>query len=238
MNGFLPYKQSQAGFTLLEMAVVMVILGVLLGGLITPLSTQRDIANERGTDRSMAEVYSALIGYAVVNGRLPCPATLASNGSESPIGGGACTTEHGFVPAVTLGLNGRFNNTNQLLDEWYNPIKYSLSNAGGTFQYSTGISLPLQTPSLRICRSTACVPTEIIADNLVAVIISRGKDGAAAPVSPDQLRNFKPENNSNTSFVTHESSESVGAEFDDRLIWISPTQLALPLVQAGVISSP
>ena len=102
---------NQRGFSLIEMAVVMVILAMILGGILMPLSTQRDINNRNNTDRQLQEIHDALIGFAVVNGRLPCPATLTSAGVAAPNAAtAACTQEHGFVPGRTLGLNGSYNN--------------------------------------------------------------------------------------------------------------------------------
>lgn len=71
---------SSEGFTIMELTVVLVIIGLLLGGLLVPLSTQRDIDYSKATDKSLADIREALIGFAVINGRLPCPAdpTLAS----------------------------------------------------------------------------------------------------------------------------------------------------------------
>ena len=73
------YSHPSNGFTLVEMAVVLVIVGLLLAGLLMPLSAQLDQRNTTDTQKALAEIQQALIGYAIVNGRLPCPAqaTLA-----------------------------------------------------------------------------------------------------------------------------------------------------------------
>lgn len=82
------------GFTLMELTVVLVIVGLLLGGLLVPLSAQRDVEFVKATDKSLADIREALIGFAVINGRLPCPAdkTIASGvtgaGVEATAGSG------------------------------------------------------------------------------------------------------------------------------------------------------
>ncbi|MCX7173914.1 MAG: prepilin-type cleavage/methylation domain-containing protein [Proteobacteria bacterium] len=75
------------GFSLMELAVVLVIVALLLGGLLVPLGTQRDVEFMRATEKSLADIREALIGFAAVNGRLPCPAqaTIASGAANAGI---------------------------------------------------------------------------------------------------------------------------------------------------------
>ena len=83
------------GFTLTEIAVVMIIVALLLGGMLMPLSAQQDSRYRADTDTALNDIREALIGFAVVNGRLPCPAqaTLAAGnanaGVEATTGAGA-----------------------------------------------------------------------------------------------------------------------------------------------------
>ena len=93
--------RKQSGFTLVELTVVLVIVALLIGGLLVPLSTQQDIRSRQETEKSLSEIKEALIGYAAINGRLPCPADrsvatgTASAGTESvtAVGGPcSCTT--------------------------------------------------------------------------------------------------------------------------------------------------
>jgi type II secretory pathway pseudopilin PulG len=207
------------------MAIVLVILGVLLGGLITPFSTQLEASKRRGVDSLLRDVHQALLGFAATNGRLPCPATAGSNGLATPAGPNtACTTYHGFVPTRTLGLNGRVDTKTRLLDPWLNPIRYSISNAGGG-AYTNDITLGL-VPGFSVCAQSGCATT--LADNVVAVVFSQGEDGINT-VSPDQLENF----DANTVFVSRAISEAAGTEFDDHLLWISPAALNYHLIRAG-----
>jgi type II secretory pathway pseudopilin PulG len=101
-----------------------VVIAILLGSILVPLTTQ--VAQRRTTDtqKRLEEVKEALLGFAVANRRLPCPASAASNGLESfcTNAAGACGAElviptnpipahgrcsqpyTGFVPAAALGL--------------------------------------------------------------------------------------------------------------------------------------
>lgn len=75
----------QLGFSLMELAVVLVIVALLLGGLLVPFGTQRDVEFMRATEKSLIDIREALIGFAAVNGRLPCPAqaTIASGATNA-----------------------------------------------------------------------------------------------------------------------------------------------------------
>jgi prepilin-type N-terminal cleavage/methylation domain-containing protein len=68
-----------SGFSLIELAMVLFIVSLLIGGLLMPLSAQNEIQGRQETVKALANIREALIGFAVVNGRLPCPApaTLA-----------------------------------------------------------------------------------------------------------------------------------------------------------------
>lgn len=222
-------RARQSGFSLVELAVVMVVLGMLLGGLLMPMSTQRELNKQRATDASLQEIYAALLGYAALNGRLPCPATTASNGLSAPNAATTnCQQEHGFVPGRTLGLDGNYNANNLLTDAWTNPIRYSLTTANGG-AYSNQVNANLLGGNYRICQQSGCAAANIIAENVVAVIHSRGKDGALAPTSANQQEN----NDNDADFVKATYSEAGNNQFDDICRWISPNVLALELLRAG-----
>lgn len=218
-------REWQRGFNLVELSIVLVIVGLLIGGLVTPLSTQQAVAKRKSTDARLQEIHDAMLGFATRTGRLPCPATAASAGLSSPnTATTACTTYSGFVPAATLGLNGAVDGNTLLVDEWLNPIRYTLSTTGGG-AYSNAITLGLA-PDLQVCGQSAC--TSILTASAVALVFSTGEDGTTT-TSPDQLENT----DADVVFVTRTVSEATGAEFDDQLIWLSPNTLAYQLVRAG-----
>lgn len=82
----------------MELTVVLVIVALLLGGLLVPFGTQRDVEFMRATEKSLVDIREALIGFAAINGRLPCPAqaTIASGtanaGIEATSGSGTTLT--------------------------------------------------------------------------------------------------------------------------------------------------
>lgn len=67
------YLHRISGFTLVEMAVVLIIIGLIVGSLVTPLTMQMELHNKQETKKTLDTIKEALIGFALANGRLPCP---------------------------------------------------------------------------------------------------------------------------------------------------------------------
>jgi len=59
------------GFSLVEMAVVLTVFGLMLGGMLAPLAKQYQFRREREARRQLGEIVEALYGYALLHGRLP-----------------------------------------------------------------------------------------------------------------------------------------------------------------------
>lgn len=112
-------RRPQSGFTLIEVAVVIAIIAALLGTLLVPLATQVEAAKIRTTDLDMGEVREALIGFAMANGRLPCPDTnndgleevtildgaVAGCNAPQPLDAGQPANSYsGTLPFSTLGV--------------------------------------------------------------------------------------------------------------------------------------
>lgn len=128
-----------AGFTILELAVVLAIIAVLSVGVLVPFVaqvTQRKISD---TERILEQARETLMGYAAATGRLPCPALANSDGFEkfsttsSPVGSvsnGTCATFYGFLPAATLGFTP-IDPQGYAIDGWgtaQNRVRYAVSN--------------------------------------------------------------------------------------------------------------
>jgi type II secretory pathway pseudopilin PulG len=123
------------GFTLTELAIAFLIVSLLLAGFMYTLSAQTEQRNRLDTQRRLEEAREALIAFAIVNGRLPCPAAAPPNapysnaggtGTESPAGG-ACTDGYtGFLPGLALGFQP-VDASGYALDAWNNPIRYAVS---------------------------------------------------------------------------------------------------------------
>src|SRR5258707_1256685 len=97
-------KHPHRGFTLIEVAISMVILGLVMTGLVVSLSQQLQQRRLLDTRTTLAEANDALIAFVTANARLPCPAIVGSNGLEATTAPGTCTAAAGFLPAVTIRL--------------------------------------------------------------------------------------------------------------------------------------
>lgn len=176
------------GFTLIEVAIVMVIIGLALAASIAPLSSQIERSKIAETDAVLNDVMEALYGFAAANGYLPCPASAVSGGTEvftpaaparPAAGTGNCTlvangVATGFIPGVTLNISGQYNTDRLLLDAWGNPIRYSVTaiatgGAAGLMDF-TGMNTATQSemrnvgianlaPNINICSQFSSIPT-------------------------------------------------------------------------------
>jgi prepilin-type N-terminal cleavage/methylation domain-containing protein len=208
-------KLNQSGFTLVELAVVIVIVGLLLSGLLIPLTSQRDLRDYTTVSKDLALIQEALYGFAVVNGRLPCPDTTG-DGVDDTCGGDTSNlrTTGGNVPWVTLGVSEN--------DPWNRRYQYRINNAfNGTFLLTTTGS---GTGILRVCTDNTCGTTD--ASNVPAVIYSLGKNGA---ITPTAGTNEGENTDADRDFVMQDFSTS----FDDVVVWISPNILFNRMITAG-----
>ena len=247
-------KKEHYGFTLIEMAMVLMIVGLLLGGMLVPLSAQMDQRNVSDTQKTLSDIKEAIIGYAIANGRFPCPASATSNGVESPVGGGNCTNFYnGFVPAATLGITSTVDNqgnTGFAVDSWGNRIHYavtswnsaspSLNDVFTTTNGMHSVGMSGLAPNLIVCSvastySGSCSvanSTLTSSPGVPAVIYSTGKNGASGGTSADEAENPDPNSADNDRvFVSHDFTPT----FDDLVVWISPNILYNRMVAAGTL---
>lgn len=242
--------RKSRGFTLIELAIVLFVVALLLGGMLLPLAGQQDIRNYGDTQKILAEARDALIGFAMANDRLPCPASAASNGVESPAGGGACTNPHdGFLPAATLGLSP-VDAQGYRSDGWggetVHRLRYAIttvsSNAFSTANGMKTIGMTTLAPDLKICNTgtglanegttTAdCAANTSLTTDAVAVIYSLGKNAATGGSTTDENHNPNPQSTvaADPAFV----SALQGPDFDDQILWLSKNLLFNRMVAGG-----
>ena len=148
-------KTRQHGFTLVEMAMVLVILGFVLAALLLPLQAQRQQLAQSQTENTLESAKQALLGYAQQQGRLPCPATNNGTavfpddaGAANPLGGTHnivppnpavpnCVAQSGFLPAATLGLQPT-DSQGFAIDAWNNRIRYAVAADNSSTRVPTG----------------------------------------------------------------------------------------------------
>ncbi len=112
----LPEYNTQSGFTLVEILIVLLVSGFILSAAISAFYSAQDILNKRTTEARMAVVQDALAAYAARNYRIPCPGDPAFLPNYDGREGNAaalsdidtCTDagdETGLVPYAVVGLD-------------------------------------------------------------------------------------------------------------------------------------
>jgi prepilin-type N-terminal cleavage/methylation domain-containing protein len=248
-------RRHRRGFTLLELALVLLILSVLLSGLALPLGAQIAQRRHEETLRRLDDAREALLGFAALHGRLPCPATT-SGGVEAfapggDAGNGACADFHGgFLPGATLGMND-LDAEGYARDAWGshgNRLRYAVaSNTVGTMpavltrsqgmQAATLAGLGTESHFLFVCASGAaassagCGPAQQQLTRRAAfVLLSVGPNGASAPApGSDERRNV----DGDAVFVHRAPSDAAHEPFDDVVRWVPIHLVVSRLVVAG-----
>lgn len=234
---------SAAGFTLVELSIVLVIVALLVGGMLVSLGAQQDIRNISETTRQLDETRDALIGFAVANGRLPRPALSSTDGTERAVCADdtECT---GFIPWQALGT--------RKADSWGKLIRYSVSPAfaNSAFTLATVATKKIQsrdsagTAIYLFGQAAACNATD--KQCAPAVIFSHGKQrfgtsvdgvafGGGTATSLDEISN-NTGGASGVLFIDRTPADNTaiaGGEFDDLVTWISPNILDNRMISAG-----
>jgi prepilin-type N-terminal cleavage/methylation domain-containing protein len=215
------------GFTLVELAVSLTIIALLLGMLVIPLTTQFDQQKIAETRVQLEQVREALLGFAVANGRLPCPATptlataAAGAGLENKPGV-ACGITEGVLPWLALGVPE--------LDAWGRRFTYRVTGAFADDPAGMQASFALGDAG-DITVTNGAVN---IAVSVPAVVVSHGKNGLGA-FQPDGTQlggatGDELENANNTlTFVSRTNAPS----FDDQLVWVSANIVKSRMVAAN-----
>lgn len=239
----LPARQKspafQRGFSLIELAIVMLVIGLLVGGLLAPLTAQIDQQNINETRKSLAEIREAIIGFAMVNGRLPCPAlgsvatTTAGAGTEAAT---PCVTASGVLPWATLGLRET--------DAWGRRYTYQVRlEFADAVDATTQVSFTLASTGNITINQVIGGSTSALATAIPAIVISHGKNGYGAytpsggQVLPADGGDANEDANTDgaSPYVEAEIdfSPDTAATFDDIVVWISPNILFSRMVAAG-----
>jgi prepilin-type N-terminal cleavage/methylation domain-containing protein len=252
-------NRRQRGFSLVELALGLVIVATLLSALLVPLATQLDQRRTGETQRLLEVAREALYGFVVAQDRFPCPATAAGNGREAfipplteldgPVSG-RCLGFRGFLPAVTLGLSplDREGFQPDAFGGDANRIRYAVADVdfdpSAKLYTATGKmrSLGMTVVSNATNRLSVCSAANTAASgcpagsvtlangNAIAVVLSVGKN-------PDSRGDDENENldvtGTNQVFVSRIQSDAALNPFDDMLLWVSPNVLISRLAAAG-----
>lgn len=236
-----------SGFSLVEMAIVLAIVALLLAGLLPTLSSQIEQQRRNETRRQLDEIHQALLGYAVSNGHLPCPAKSFADGTEDRQAG-LCVKRNGFLPWAQLGVSKT--------DGWGRIFLYSASN---TFTNALPSSLFTLSSSRDITIKTRNLAGALVnlsnSNDIPAVVLSTGPNGifgttdsgTQIPSAPSSGTTNVDDQSGNvagtvggaaagTTFVSRDPAgpaNSTDAAFDDLMVWISPNILFNRMVTAS-----
>ena len=222
--------KTSHGFSLVEIAVVLFIISIFMGSFIIPYHAKMEQGVITDTDQRLEEIKEALIGFAILNERLPCP-DIDGDGIEEV----SCNIE-GNLPWVTLGV-GKF------VDGWGNNFRYRVDDEYSQYPIPKS-SLFNDSPNTSDLKVENCQeelltseqhidpnpPNKEITSNVVAIIFSYGKNN-----SPDAKNSDDDGGNYNIYMQAARQVKcgSTDIYFDDILVWLPKTILINRLVVTG-----
>ena len=119
---------KQNGFSVLELAIVLGVIGIVFVGAISGLSEHRSTAKQLESQKIQANIKQQLIKFAVINKYLPCPDT-DGDGTENrvlaTVAGASvnvCSLDTGTVPYVDIGMKRA-----DAQDAYGNFIRYAIN---------------------------------------------------------------------------------------------------------------
>lgn len=215
--------QRQPGFTLVELTVVLVVVALLSGGLMLTLSAQRSSAELADAQRQLDSAKEILLGFAMANGRLPCPAKATLPNTDTNAGIEDCSTSHGVLPWVTLGLPET--------DPWGQRLTYFVSNKFTTVGFTLNTGNSDDAGGLANIKNRA---GNKVAIDLAAVVVSHGRHSSGGyQANGGKVAGAINEEAENADADQDFVANTPTPDFDDLLTWISPSLLKARLVAAG-----
>lgn len=226
------HHRAESGFSLVEMAIVLAIVALLLAGLLPSLSSQIEQQRRNETRKQLEDIQQALVGYAIINGTLPCPGTQADpTNANYGVADATCSANpaaEGYLPWKTLGVaetDAWGSKRNSSGDTWPGYWRYRVDRnfTGTPFTLNTGFgTCPSASTDCLVINNNAGNSITTTTERPVAIVFSTGPNLAA------DGENFDYEATSGVY-----QSDIPGPSFDDILIWVSRPQLFNRMVAAG-----
>lgn len=242
-------NRLRAGFTLVELAIVLLIIGVISGLLLSNFGAKLDVQKHNEDKQMLEDIKVSLINYVTTNGFLPCPDT--SDPIADPNGVGRenrnglleCSASSGNLPFSDLETHPEtahgFRFSYHINRETVNPpvsVAQITEESASYFRNPTGYGCP------RYCFNRATPPTANfsgignininngtinVAENVLAVVISHGKNNcttnpnAAGTIPADP--SFEIRNCNYNSPVYYQAQQD--NNFDDILTWVTSLEV-------------
>ncbi len=112
-------KIKQRGFTLIEIALAILLIGLLIGGSLTLTGAFRDMDKQQQVEAQMLEISTAMEMYLLVNSYLPCPDVTGDGRGDRHANGINCQNDFGYLPHINLAVDAT--------DVWGNPFAYKVN---------------------------------------------------------------------------------------------------------------
>ena len=243
--------KKYAGFSLLELAIALMIVALLLGGMLNPLGAALETKQRARAELQLERIREALTGFAMINGYLPCPATTTDpNSDRYGLEDAACDSDpaaEGYLPWRTLGVPEtdpwglpRSAASDPFNGYWRYRVDRNFSNSGALVTIKSAQAENLTVVDGRGVLLTA--PTE----TPVAIIYSTGanlaQDGKNTSFERAPCGNASGyDAGGGTACPDGEPLYQAGdvsgvgttAAFDDILVWLSRPRLFNRMVSAG-----
>ena len=227
------------GFTLIEIAIVLLVISFALGSMLLPISASNLNRQIRETQLELDEIKVAIVNYTMINGFLPCPDTDFTGNNFSSIDGrenrtaGTCNALVGVLPFATLDLPHSKDSWGQYY--FYRVTGSFADNGTGTdgtgcsATPKSGISFEMcSTGDMNVYSSTTLTATVKVASSVPVIIFSTGKNRAT--MSSTEAENT----DGDSDFIkTTFGRASDIIPFDDMVIWISSNELIGAMINAG-----
>lgn len=220
------------GFSLTELAIVLIIVALLLGGLMAPIGAQREMQRLADTRRLLEQAHEALLGFAVIYGRLPCPANpatatgAAGAGEEYPPAAGGCSIAlEGALPWATLGLPET--------DAWNRRFTYRVT-AGFAGIVPVGKNAAFDLATTGDIDVFAAAGGATLVNDAPAIVVSHGANGLGAflPTGTQIAASLNADEQENSDADNVFIGAMNAPDFDDQLVW-----MALPILKNRMVSA-
>lgn len=244
-------RHVRNGFTLVEMAIVLLIIGILTKSALGPLAALQEHRKRTQAEHQLDVVREAIFAHLVAYGALPCPLSRQGPDTASSfvgLSGGIsetslkpCSHAGGFVPTHALRLSGATSQSGALLDPWGREYQYAVSlqdhdvmGTAGEPDWTTqgeagAVGIGNLKADIVLCNSTRganCAGRSIRSDQIAFVVLSSGQDASARGQQSENL-------DSDNYFVYTEESIVADAPFDDLLVWGSGADTMYWLLRMG-----
>ncbi len=256
-------RQPVQGFSLIEIALVLLILGLILKSTVMPLAALREHALQSKAEEQVQLIRDTLFAFVVAYGALPCPLLAGGTLTRVPLASNAlnalessttpCGVPSGFVPAQTLGLTGALSDTGALLDPWNREYRYAVSvgdSAGVSTEANTRVGsneLNDMTGFWTVPGRAASVGVGELSAELVLCHATTQTNCSGLSVRSDQIAFvvLSTGRDGSSTGVQHENldgdnyytvaEESVvdGAEYDDIVSWGSAADVMYWMLRMG-----